>query len=87
MLLYRCCGAVVLFVDGVDCVEGCEWRVVLQNRGLPYCDVAPTDIYNKTGLYGCFRCLKKNLKAFRPSEHPSLRGKMSKRLGGIIGCK
>ena len=35
------------------------------------------------------RCLKKNLNASRPSEHPSVRGgkKMSKRLGGTIGCK
>ena len=33
-------------------------------------------------------CLKKNLYASRPSEHPSVRGKeMSKRLGGIISCK
>ena len=32
--------------------------------------------------------LKKNLNASRPSEHPPVRGgKMSKRLGGIIGCK
>ena len=30
-------------------------------------------------------CLKKNLNASRPSEHPPVRGKkMSKRLGGII---
>ena len=34
------------------------------------------------------QCLKKNPNASRPSEHPSVRGKkMSKRLGGIIGCK
>ena len=33
-------------------------------------------------------CLKKNQNAPRPSEHPSVRGeKMSKRLGGIKGCK
>ena len=32
--------------------------------------------------------LKKNLNASRPSEHPPVRGeKMSKRLGGIIGCE
>ena len=32
--------------------------------------------------------LKKNQKAPRSSEHPPVRGgKMSKRLGGIIGCK
>ena len=32
--------------------------------------------------------LKKNQNAPRPSEHPPVRGgKMSKRLGGIIGCK
>ena len=30
-------------------------------------------------------CLKKNLNASRPSEHPSIRG--DKGLGGIIGCK
>ena len=31
---------------------------------------------------------KKNLNAPRPSEHPPLSGKkMSKRLGGVIGCK
>ena len=30
---------------------------------------------------------KKRVNASRPSEHPPLRGKMSKRLGGIIGCK
>ena len=32
--------------------------------------------------------LKKNQNALRPSEHPPVRGgKMSKRLGGIKGCK
>ena len=32
--------------------------------------------------------LKKNQKAPRPSEHPPVRGgEMSKRLGGIKGCK
>ena len=32
--------------------------------------------------------LKKNQNAPRPSEHPPVRGeKMSKRLGGIKGCK
>ena len=30
---------------------------------------------------------KKNLNAPRPSEHPPVRGGMSKRVGGIIGCK
>ena len=36
--------------------------------------------------YGC--CLKKNQNAPRPSEHPPVMGgKMSKRLGGIKGCK
>ena len=33
------------------------------------------------------RFLKKNLNASRSSEHPPVRGKMSKRLGGIIGCR
>ena len=33
------------------------------------------------------QCLKKNLNTSRPSEHPPVRGKMSKRLGGIVGCK
>ena len=34
------------------------------------------------------RCLKKNKNAPRPSEHPPVRGgKVSKRLGGIKGCK
>ena len=28
-------------------------------------------------------CLKKNMNAPRPSEHPPVRGKISKRLGGI----
>ena len=33
-------------------------------------------------------CLKKNQNTPRPSEHPPVRGeKMSKRLGGIKGCK
>ena len=33
-------------------------------------------------------CLKKNQSAPRPSEHPPVMGeKMSKRLGGIKGCK
>ena len=33
-------------------------------------------------------CLKKNLNAPRPSEHPPVRGKSVKTfLGGIIGCK
>ena len=36
----------------------------------------------------CCRYLKKNLNASRPSEYPSIRGKISKRSGGItIGCK
>ena len=30
---------------------------------------------------------KKNLNASRSSEHPSQGEKMSKRVGGIIGCK
>ena len=34
------------------------------------------------------RCLKKNQSTPRPSEHPPVMGeKMSKRLGGIKGCK
>ena len=33
-------------------------------------------------------CLKKNQNAPRPSEHPPVTGgEMSKRLGGIKGCK
>ena len=33
-------------------------------------------------------CLQKNQNAPRPSEHPPVRGEeMSKRLGGIKGCK
>ena len=33
-------------------------------------------------------CLKKNQSTPRPSEHPPVMGeKMSKRLGGIKGCK
>ena len=33
-------------------------------------------------------CLKKNQNAFRPSEHPPARGgEISKRLGGMKGCK
>ena len=36
----------------------------------------------------CVVCLKKNQNAPRPSEHPPVRGEnMSKRLGGIKGCK
>ena len=32
--------------------------------------------------------LKKDLNASRPTEYPSVRGeKMSKRSGGIMGCK
>ena len=32
-------------------------------------------------------CLKKNMNASRPSQHPPVRGEMSKRLDGIIGRK
>ena len=32
-------------------------------------------------------CLKKNQNAARLSEHPPVRGEMSKRLGEIKGCK
>ena len=32
-------------------------------------------------------CFKENLNASRPSEHPPVRGEMSKSLGGIIGYK
>ena len=36
----------------------------------------------------CLCYLKENQNAPRPSEHPPVRGeKMSKRLGGIKGCK
>ena len=39
-------------------------------------------------IYKSFLVLKKNQNAPRPSEHPPVRGgKMSKRLGGIKGCK
>ena len=38
--------------------------------------------------FGVVHCLKKNQNAPRPSEHPPVMGKkMSKRLGGIKGCK
>ena len=37
------------------------------------------------GKIGC--CLNKNMNASRPSENPTVRGKMSKRLGRIVGCK
>ena len=33
------------------------------------------------------KCLKKNMNGRRPSERPPVRGNMSKRLGGTIGCK
>ena len=40
----------------------------------------------KTNFAGCL--LNKNQNAPRPSKHPSVRGEnMSKRLGGIKGCK
>ena len=40
------------------------------------------------GSKAALLCLKKNQNAPRPSEHPPVRGvKMSKRLGGIKGCK
>ena len=49
----------------------CRWRVVSSQYGMPHREF-----------------LKKNLNASRPSEHPSVReGEISKRLGGIIGCK
>ena len=36
----------------------------------------------------CMVFIKKNQNAPRPSEHPPVRGgEMSKRLGGIKGCK
>ena len=39
-------------------------------------------------LYWCFWSLKKNQSTPRPSEHPPVMGgEMSKRLGGIKGCK
>ena len=40
------------------------------------------------GSKAALLCLKKNQNAPRPSEYPPVRGvKMSKRLGGIKGCK
>ena len=43
---------------------------------------------NKENCVSCALCLKKNQNAPRPSENPPVRGqKMSKRLGGIEGCK
>ena len=49
-------------------------------------------VYDVNGVGGMrltwLRILKKNQNAPRPSEKPPVRGeKMSKRLGGIIGCK
>ena len=42
----------------------------------------------KTTIVDIFDMLKKNQSAPRPSEHPPVMGgKMSKRLGGIKGCK
>ena len=47
--------------------------------------VQPFDIVPGTVPYVLF---KENQNAPRPSEHPPLRGgEMSKRLGGIKGCK
>ena len=43
-----------------------------------------TIIYTRSRM-SLWTCLKQNLNASRPSEHPPVRGKMSKRLGGIIG--
>ena len=42
-------------------------------------------LYDSTPALQWF--LKKNLNESRPSEHPKQGEKMSKRLGGIIGCK
>ena len=43
---------------------------------------------NVTLHLGTDGCLKKNQNAPRPSEHPPVTGKkVSKRLGGIKGCK
>ena len=39
------------------------------------------------GNFNTVGCSQKNLNASRPSEHPPARGKMSKRLGEIIGCR
>ena len=39
-------------------------------------------------INGTWKYLKKNQNAPRPSEHPPVReGEISKRLGGIKGCK
>ena len=44
----------------------------------------PRNINRMTGCCWSCCCLKKNMNAPRPSEHPPVRGKkMSKRLGGI----
>ena len=48
--------------------------------------VEPARVPLRSLRYYC--CLKKNQNAPRPSEHPPVRGgEMSKRLGGIKGCK
>ena len=41
----------------------------------------------KLKILAWYSILKKHLNTSRPSEHPPVRGKMSKRLGGIMGCK
>ena len=41
----------------------------------------------RTSKRDMFFCLKKIQKAPRRSEHPPVKEKLSKRLGGIIGCK
>ena len=47
-----------------------------------------TEPPGRPGVQYMYRFSKKNLNACRPSEHPSVRGKkLSKHLGGIIGCK
>ena len=62
------------------------WRIFCKRRamGPKTRKFRPTEI-----AYFCGRLfLKKNQNTPRPSEHPPVMGeKMSKRLGGIKGCK
>ena len=78
------------------CANPARSQLISKNIYFSLSPFAPENLIPRDGIW-CDRleisgiraaCLKKNQNAPRPSEHPPVRGeKMSKRLGGIKGCK
>ena len=102
IVLYYCICVLFCFVSCLFLFGGVAFSTIAVSS-LYVCTIAVSSLYGEDctsylvlvriflpvpGGVFLTSCLKKNQNAPRPSEHPPVRGeKMSKRLGGIKGCK